>query len=91
MRIGLMIAIAATSAAVALSISGGPASAQPYPYCAIAGGYNSYENCHYPSFGACMAAVSGVGGFCQQNPRFAGYYDTRGEQPLRRKSRRVRR
>lgn len=87
MRIGLMIATAAALAAVLLSFSMSPASAQPYPYCAIAGGYNSYENCHYPSFGACMAAVSGVGGFCQPNPRFLGYYDARGEQPLRRKRR----
>ena len=87
MRIALMIGTAAASATVLLSLSMSPARAQPYPYCAIAGGYNSYENCHYPSFGACMAAVSGVGGFCQPNPRFAGYYDARGEQPLRRKRR----
>ena len=73
-----------------LAIPAGSAYAQPYPYCAIAGGYNSYENCHYPSFGACLAAVSGVGGFCQPNPRFVGYYDTSREQPLRRKPRRAR-
>lgn len=48
----------------------GDAQAQNAAYCAIGGGRNSYENCGYYTLAQCRAAVSGVGGFCQPNPRF---------------------
>ena len=89
MRIGLIIATAASIAAAALSRSAGTARAEVYPYCAVAGGNPGYENCHYPNFGACRAAVNAVGGFCQPNPRFVGYSDSSEDQPPRRRSRRV--
>jgi|RhiMetdeSRZDD1v2_1073273.scaffolds.fasta_scaffold03676_23 hypothetical protein len=41
------------------------------PWCAVAGGRNDYRNCGYFTFGQCLAAVSGVGTFCQPNPYFA--------------------
>jgi Protein of unknown function (DUF3551) len=31
-----------------------------------------YTNCGFPSFAACLATASGAGGYCAQNPRFAG-------------------
>jgi hypothetical protein len=89
MRIGLMIGTATASVVVALGLATGTAGAAAYPYCAIAGGNPGYENCHYPNFGACMAAFSAVGGFCQPNPRFVGYSDPRDDQPPRRRSPRV--
>jgi hypothetical protein len=89
MRIGLIIATVAGTAVAALSLSASVARAEVYPYCAVAGGSPGYENCHYPSFGACRAAVSAVGGFCQPNPRFVGYSDSADDQPPRRRSRRV--
>jgi hypothetical protein len=47
------------------------ASAAEYPFCAMQGGRNSYESCSYYTIEQCRAAVSGVGGFCQVNPRYA--------------------
>jgi hypothetical protein len=89
MRIALMI-VTGTTLLTAASVSTASARVEAYPYCAVAGGNQGYENCHYPGLGACLAAVNAVGGYCQPNPRFVGYYDVRGEQPLRRKSRRPR-
>jgi hypothetical protein len=72
MKMHLVLA-AAVAALATTSLAGRAEAGSSYPFCAVAGGYNSYENCTYPSFGACMAAVSGVGGHCQPNPRFDGY------------------
>ncbi len=86
MKTTLVLAAAVT----ALAAAANPAkAAPPYPFCAIAGGYNSYENCGYPSFAACMAAVSGVGGYCNVNPRYHAYYRDRGydDPPPRRRAR----
>jgi hypothetical protein len=88
MRIGLIIATVAGTSVAALNLSASVARAEVYPFCAVAGGSPGYQNCDYPSFGACMAAVSGVGGFCQPNPRFVGYSDPRDDRPIRRRSRR---
>jgi hypothetical protein len=83
------------AATVAIMVSGAGAghaqAGSAYPFCAVAGGYNSYESCIYPSFAACRAAVSGVGGNCQPNPRFDGYVrDNYDDAPPRRPSRRHR-
>ena len=43
----------------------------PGAWCAAAGGRNDYRTCGYSSLQQCMAAVSGVGTFCQPNPYFA--------------------
>ena len=81
------------AAAVAVLSTGAMAgraeAGSAYPFCAVAGGYNSYENCTYPSFAACRAAVSGVGGNCAPNPRFDGYARDRYEDapPPRRRPR----
>jgi Protein of unknown function (DUF3551) len=43
-----------------------PASAQNYPWCATYGGSGS-SNCGFSTQAQCQAAVSGTGGFCNQN------------------------
>jgi hypothetical protein len=30
----------------------------------------NFTNCGYPSFAACLAAASGVGGYCAPNPQY---------------------
>ena len=45
------------------------------PYCLYD---RNYTNCGYPSFAACLATASGAGGYCAENPRYAG------ERPERR-------
>lgn len=67
--------LAAAVATVAIGLAGTTrdANAADYPYCAIAGGRDAYENCGYFTLRQCLAAVSGVGGHCAPNPRYFAY------------------
>jgi hypothetical protein len=68
----------------------GSAHAQAGAFCAVQGGTGGYENCGYPTFAACQAAVSAVGGHCMRNPRAVVVPDGRGEdgyeEPRRRRA-----
>jgi hypothetical protein len=46
-----------------------PAAAELYPYCAWYS--DKSENCGFPTLWSCQASVSGVGGYCGVNPRWA--------------------
>ena len=37
------------------------------PYCLYD---RSFTNCGFPSFAACLATASGVGGYCAENPQY---------------------
>jgi hypothetical protein len=53
------------------------AQAREYPWCAR---YDwSTYNCGFVSFQQCLATISGIGGRCEQNPRYVP------EQPRRKK------
>ena len=56
----------------AISAAGTPAFAQNYPWCAVYSGrgMGGASNCGFSSFEQCMANVSGIGGFCQQNTQY---------------------
>jgi hypothetical protein len=69
MKAALLAAIAAATM-IGLAETSRAARADDPPYCAVAGGRNAYENCGYYTLGQCLAAVSGVGGHCQPNPRY---------------------
>ncbi len=45
-----------------------PASAYEYPWCAHYSGRTGAVNCGFVSFEQCRWTVSGVGGYCAQNP-----------------------
>jgi Protein of unknown function (DUF3551) len=63
MKTGLFLfALSMASAGLAAS-----AQAQNYPWCAYYGDGDRGTNCGFVSFAQCMADVSGIGGFCQQN------------------------
>ena len=48
--------------------TGGQAQAREYPWCAR---YDwTTTNCGFVSFQQCLATISGIGGRCEQNPRF---------------------
>jgi Protein of unknown function (DUF3551) len=53
----------------ATALTGRPAAAQNYPWCTNILGFGS-ENCSYSTYGQCMAALSGNGGFCNRNTQF---------------------
>ena len=46
---------------------GSHADAQNYPWCARYGNGFGGTNCGFTTFAQCMATVSGIGGFCQEN------------------------
>ena len=68
----LAIVAAATLTLMALPDSKAEAAA----FCAYGGGGRSgaYENCGYYTWEQCLAAISGVGGFCQLNPHNPKYW-----------------
>jgi hypothetical protein len=60
------------------------ADAQTYPWCAhySGGSMGGAMNCGFTTFQQCMATVSGIGGFCEQND----WYKPPAPAPVRRKS-----
>jgi uncharacterized protein DUF3551 len=64
----------------------GEASAQNYPWCAQYTFRGGARNCGFSTYAQCMATVSGVGGYCEQNAMYRPVYP--GEP--RRKARRHR-
>jgi hypothetical protein len=75
----ILIGFAALTATMLLA--GVPAqAANEYPWCAYYGSLGmGATNCGFSTQAQCRAAISGVGGFCQTNPRY---------QPPRSKTRR---
>ena len=49
-----------------------PAAAIEYPWCAIYTGRDGYNatNCGFSTLAQCRATISGIGGICQENPRY---------------------
>jgi hypothetical protein len=46
----------------------GPAQAREYPWCAR---YDwTTRNCGFVSYQQCLATISGIGGWCEPNPRY---------------------
>ena len=64
--------LAALMAAATLTVlANQPAQAREYPWCAHYGGAdNDSVNCGFETVEQCRAAISGVGGYCQTNPRY---------------------
>jgi hypothetical protein len=54
------------------------AQAREYPWCAFYGGIggggigSTTYNCGFVSFQQCLATISGIGGSCRPNARYAG-------------------
>jgi hypothetical protein len=62
----------------------GASRAQTYPWCATYNDKYGSHNCGFVSFEQCLATVSGIGGFCSQNPWFQpGLIDPRARKPRR--------
>ena len=58
----LLLGIVAATTAVGTRVE-----AQNYPWCAILDTGDAANNCGFVSREQCMATVSGIGGFCQQD------------------------
>jgi hypothetical protein len=71
-----MLAIAISTTVLAIV---SPASAEePYPWCAYYSGNegDNGTNCGFDSRAQCMATISGVGGYCGENPMYPGPHET---------------
>jgi hypothetical protein len=54
--------------ATATVLFGSRAEAQNYPWCAkYGGGMGGITSCAFVNYDQCMATVTGMGGFCQEN------------------------
>jgi hypothetical protein len=63
-----MILVPVAAMLVAGVLGGGSAQAQEYPWCAR---YDwTTRNCGFVSFQQCLATISGIGGRCEENPRY---------------------
>ena len=65
----MRISLAMTMAALPLLLMPASAQAQNYPWCAEYG-MQGTSNCGFVTVEQCMAALSGNGGYCAQNPMF---------------------
>jgi Protein of unknown function (DUF3551) len=52
-----------------------PSAAREYPWCANYG--PTTRNCGFVSFEQCRATISGIGGYCAQNPLYQAGPPTR--------------
>lgn len=86
MHKSLLLIIGAT-ALVGAAVAGSPAQAQEYPWCAQYGSGmdGGGRNCGFVSYGQCMAALWGNGGYCERNLFFRGPYAGPGERPYPRR------
>jgi Protein of unknown function (DUF3551) len=67
MRIWLFV----VSSIIGLAGAATAAQAQNYPWCAYYGsGMGGSSNCGFSTYGQCMAALSGNGGFCNRNTQY---------------------
>jgi hypothetical protein len=64
MRPLIVVGVIATAASIGICTS---AQAQNYPWCAHYGEDDGGTNCGFTSFQQCLADISGMGGFCEQN------------------------
>ena len=53
-----------------LLLGTGIGQAREYPWCAQYSMRGGSSNCGFDTFAQCRATVSGVGGFCNTNPRY---------------------
>jgi hypothetical protein len=67
----LLLCVAATTLA-GVSQTASAQSAYAYPWCAKYYGKLEGTGCYFGSYQQCMAEVSGIGGYCYQNPGYRG-------------------
>ncbi|MGC1465423.1 MAG: DUF3551 domain-containing protein [Pseudolabrys sp.] len=70
----LTAALFAAITLAAMLTSAAPARAEVlYPWCALEGGKGGgATNCGFVNRAQCMATISGIGGYCYENPAYPG-------------------
>jgi hypothetical protein len=67
-----------------------PASADPYPWCAVYGPDGGSQNCYMQTLQQCREQISGVGGSCRPNPFYDGKPVRTPEDPVAARKRKQR-
>ena len=70
-----------TGLALLIGASAQPAAAQEYPWCAYYDMEGMVSNCGFVSLEQCRWTISGIGGYCAQNPFYAAVVEPRRTQP----------
>jgi hypothetical protein len=85
----LALASAALIGATALASAQSPYS---YPWCSrqVSGKEGSTTSCYFTSYQQCMTTISGIGGWCYQNPSYSGATSTYGKAAAPNRHRRSR-
>ncbi|MGE5534311.1 MAG: DUF3551 domain-containing protein [Acidobacteriota bacterium] len=75
-----LLAVTAAAAATTLIDSKLAHADVLYPWCALEStqGGGGATNCGFVTYQQCMATISGIGGYCYQNPAYPG----RGNRPI---------
>jgi hypothetical protein len=66
----MKLSLFALGALTVTALTGTPAAAQNYPWCAYYSDDFGGTNCGFVSYEQCMATVTGIGGFCDQNTQY---------------------
>jgi hypothetical protein len=83
--------VALTGLLMFCAFSTGPAAADPYRWCAVLGATSDLgTNCYFVTLEQCQATISGVGGFCTPNYRYAGPATAAGDGSRRSRNRATR-
>jgi hypothetical protein len=72
MRLSILSLFLITAAVIGESPVASAQSPNSYPWCARMGRDAAATSCYFTSYQQCRTTVSGVGGFCYQNPGFHG-------------------
>jgi Protein of unknown function (DUF3551) len=69
-KIFTLVVVSALIGATELTSARSPYS---YPWCSKQGGWDSFSaSCYFTSYQQCMTTISGIGGWCYQNPAYRG-------------------
>lgn len=70
---GIAVATAALGFCIAFSGAQASAGSPVYPWCGFYNMSGGATNCYFSNRWQCEQAISGNGGYCYQNPFYAGY------------------
>jgi hypothetical protein len=86
MRSQIFLLALASTALMGVTESASVQSPYSYPWCSrqTYGSKGATTSCYFTNYAQCMTTISGIGGWCYQNPAYNGARDTVPTHRLRR-------
>ena len=73
MRSQMFLLALALAALTGVTVSASAQSPYSYPWCSRqTAGKSDTTTCYFTSYAQCMTTISGIGGWCYQNPSYNG-------------------